>query len=131
MGVLLILLGLGSAGLLAGFIAENDLISAPTQSFTMFGQNIDLSLSTMLISAFVMGALTVVLLVVGIGLLRGSWGRRRALKHRVADLEQQNTELRSRERLTEVVDTYGPDQAVQIPEASETTDVTSGSRPPN
>jgi hypothetical protein len=126
MGVLLILLGLTSAGLLVGFIAENDLLSAPTQSFTMFGQDLHLSLSTMLIGAFAIGALTVALLVVGIGLLRGSWGRRRALKHRVADLERENTELRSRERLSEVV--QAQNQPVQLPEAEEPTDITSGSR---
>ena len=128
MGVLLILLGLASAGILADFIAENDLLSAPTQSFTMFGQNVDLSVSTLMISAFAIGALTVVLLVVGIGLLRGSWGRRRALKHRVADLELQNTELRSRERLNQVVQPQSQDRPVQVPEVEEPTDVSTGSR---
>src|SRR5207247_8196957 len=112
MGVLLILLGLGSAGLLAGFIAENDLFSAPTESFTMFGQTVHLSLSTMLIGAFAIGAVSVVLLVVGIGLLRGSWGRRRALKHRIVDLERQNTELRSRERLSQVVEAQDQDRTL-------------------
>ena|SRR5262245_19452488 len=128
MGVLLVLLGLATAGLLADFIAENDLLSAPAQSFTMFGQDIHLSLSAMLITSFAMGALTIVLLMLGIGLLRGNRGRRRALKHRIADLEQKNLELQSRERLNEVVATYGPDPTVQIPEAQESTDVASGSR---
>jgi len=55
--------------------------------------------------------------VVGIGLLRGSWGRRRTLKNRIADLEQQNTELRSRERLQEVVDATQSKHFVELPDS--------------
>jgi hypothetical protein len=126
MGVLLILLGLLSAGLLAGFVAENDLLSAPTQAFTMFGQDVNLSTSAVAIMSFALGALTVVLLIVGIGLLRGSWGRRRALKHRIADLEQQNLELQSRERLHETMTAQQQEGTVLLPDAMEPSDARSG-----
>jgi hypothetical protein len=119
MGVLLILLSLVSAGALAGFIAENDLLSAPTQSFTMFGQDVNLSIAAISIVSFALGAITVILLIVGIGLLRGSWGRRRALKRRIADLEQKNLELQSRERLNETMAAQQEDQTVMVPEAKE------------
>jgi hypothetical protein len=119
MGVLLILLSLVSAGALAGFIAENDLLSAPTQSFTMFGQDVNLSIAAISIVSFALGAITVILLIVGIGLLRGSWGRRRALKRRIADLEQRNLELQSRERLNQTMAAQQEDQTVLVPEAKE------------
>jgi hypothetical protein len=120
MGVLLILLSLVSAGALAGFIAENDLLSSPTQSFTMFGQDVNLSIAAISIVSFALGAITVILLIVGIGLLRGSWGRRRALKRRIADLEQKNLELQSRERLNQTMAAQQEDQTVLVPEAKET-----------
>jgi len=122
MGVLLILLGLVSAGALAGFIAENDLLSAPTQAFTMFGQDVNLSTAAISIIAFALGATTVILLIVGIGLLRGSWGRRRALKRRIADLEQENLELQSRERLSSTLAAQ-QDPTVLVPDAKEPSDV--------
>jgi hypothetical protein len=119
MGVLLILLSLVSAGALAGFIAENDLLSAPTQSFTMFGQDVNLSIAAISIVSFALGAITVILLIVGIGLLRGSWGRRRALKRRIAELEQRNLELQSRERLNQTMAAQQEDQTVLVPEVKE------------
>jgi hypothetical protein len=119
MGVLLILLSLVSAGALAGFIAENDLLSAPTQSFTMFGQDVNLSIAAISIVSFALGAITVILLIVGIGLLRGSWGRRRALKRRIAELEQRNLELQSRERLNQTMAAQQEDQTILVPEVKE------------
>ena len=121
MGVLLILLGLVSAGALAGFIAENDLLSAPTGSFTILGQDVHLSTAAISILSFALGAITIILLIVGVGLLRGSWGRRRALKRRIADLEQQNLELESRERLNQTIAAQHEDQTVLVPDAKEPT----------
>ena len=57
------------------------------------------------------------LIVLGVGFLRGSWGRRRALKQRIAELEWQNTELRSRQRLEEVVNATHAQSVIQVPEA--------------
>jgi hypothetical protein len=39
--------------------------------------------------------------ILGVGLLRGSWGRRRALKRRIADLQRENTSLLTQWRLAE------------------------------
>jgi hypothetical protein len=116
MGLLLIFLGLLTAGVVADFIAENDLLSAPNQTIVLFGTNITVSGAAVVVGAFLAGALALLLFVIGIGLLRGSWGRRRALKKRIADLEWQNTELRSRERLQEVVEATHAHHVVELPE---------------
>jgi len=117
MGLLLIFLGLLTAGAVADFIVENNLMSAPNQQVTVFGTSFAVSGVAPIVGAFIAGVITLLLIVIGIGLLRGSWGKRRALKQRIAQLEQQNTELRSRERLQQVVDaTHKPQQVVQVPE---------------
>jgi cytochrome c biogenesis factor len=117
MGLLLIFLGLLTAGVVADFIAENDLLTAPNQSITLFGTSMTVSGAAVVVAAFLAGVVTLLLVVIGIGLLRGSWGRRRALKRRIAELEWQNTELRSRERLQEVVEATHARQIVELPEA--------------
>src|SRR5436190_13722138 len=104
MGLLLIFFGVLTAGVVADFIAENHLLTAPNQSITLFGTSLTVSGAAVVVAAFLAGVLTLLLVVIGVGLLRGSWGRRRALKRRIAELEWQNTELRSRERLKEVVE---------------------------
>jgi hypothetical protein len=98
-GVLLIVLGLVSAGLLVDFLVENHLGSAPTESFALLGTTFRLSRPELVLVAAVLGALAVTLVLLGVGLLRGSWGRRRALKRRVTDLEKENTDLLSQQRL--------------------------------
>jgi hypothetical protein len=85
----------------------------------MFGQDVNLSIAAISIVSFALGAITVILLIVGIGLLRGSWGRRRALKRRIAELEQRNLELQSRERLNQTMAAQQEDQTVLVPEAKE------------
>jgi hypothetical protein len=98
-GVLLLVLGLVSAGLVADYLVENDLMSASADSFSLFGATFELSEPELVLIAAILGALAVVFVMLGAGLLRGSWGRRRALKHRLADLERENAEMMSREHL--------------------------------
>jgi hypothetical protein len=117
MGLLLIFLGLLTAGVLADYVSENHLLNAPNQTVMLFGTNVTVSGVAPLVAAFLAGVLTLLLIVVGIGLLRGSWGRRRNLKRRIAELEWQNTELRSRERLQEVVEATHSRHLVEIPES--------------
>jgi hypothetical protein len=117
MGLLLIFLGLLTAGVLADFVAENHLLDEPNQTVLLFGTKLTVSGVAPLAAAFLAGMITLLLVVVGIGLLRGSWGRRRTLKRRIADLEQQNTELRSRERLQQVVDATQSKHFVELPES--------------
>ena len=68
MGVLLILLGLAAAGLVADFVVENDLTTAPNQTVDLFGGSFQLSLPEMVLGAAVLGALAVVLVILGLGL---------------------------------------------------------------
>lgn len=96
MGMLLILLGLAAAGLVADFVIENDLTTASEQTVALFGGSFRFSMSEAVLGAAVLGALSVVLVILGAGLLRGSWGRRRSLKRQIADLEEENAALRSR-----------------------------------
>jgi hypothetical protein len=103
--VLLILLGLAAAGLVVDFLVENDLASAQHQTVAFLGGSYRLSTPEVVLGAAVLGAVSVVLIVMGIGLLRGSWGRRRALKRRIGALEQENRKLQARENLAAAVDT--------------------------
>jgi hypothetical protein len=117
MGLLLIFLGLLTAGVLADYVSENHLLDAPNQTVMLFGTKVTVSGVAPLVAAFLAGVLTFLLILVGIGLLRGSWGRRRNLKRRIAELEWQNTELRSRERLQEVVEATHSRHFVEIPDS--------------
>jgi hypothetical protein len=116
MGLLLIFLGLLTAGVVADFIAENHLLSASNETFVIFGTHVTVSGAAEVVAGFLAGMIAVLLIVLGVGLLRGSWGRRRALKQRIAELEWQNTELRSRQRLEEVVNATHAQSVVQVPE---------------
>jgi hypothetical protein len=104
MGLLLILLGLAAAGLVADFVVENDLTTAPSQTVSLLGGSFTLSLPGLVLGAAVLGALAVVLVMLGLGLLRGSWGRRKALKQQITDLQLENTALRSKMRLGSVAE---------------------------
>lgn len=104
MGVLLILFGLIAAGVVADFLVENDLGTAPDQTVGLLGGSFRLSTPEVALGAAVLGALSVLLLILGVGFFRGSWGRRRALKRRLADLEQENASHRARENLESAVE---------------------------
>jgi hypothetical protein len=116
MGLLLIFLGLLTAGVVVDFIAENHLLSASNETFVIFGMHVTVSGAAEVVAGFLAGMIALLLIVLGVGLLRGSWGRRRALKQRIAELEWQNTELRSRQRLEEVVNATHAQSVVQVPE---------------
>jgi hypothetical protein len=102
MGVFLILLGLAEAGLVDDFVVEYDLTTEQNQTVDLLGGSFQLSLPELVLGAAVLGALAVVLVILGLGLLRGSWGRRKALKRQIADLRLENTNLRSKENLGNV-----------------------------
>ena len=92
----MLLLGLLAAGVVVDFAVENDLAGAPERTFSLFGGSFTFNETQVVLGAAVLGALAVLFVVLGIGMSRGTLGRRRALKHRVSDLERENTELRSR-----------------------------------
>lgn len=102
MGVGLILLGLLAAGLVVDLVIENDLAGGPT-GVSLLGGTFTFSESQLVVGAALLGALSVLLVVLGIGFVRGSWGRRRALKSRVAELAAENAALRSRAHLAAIV----------------------------
>jgi hypothetical protein len=96
MGIALVLLGLFSAAVVLDFVIENDLAGGPDRSFELFGGTFTLNQTEIVLTAAVLGGFAVLFLVLGLGLSRGSWGRRRALRQRVSDLERENDELRSK-----------------------------------
>jgi hypothetical protein len=106
LGVLMIVLSLAAAGVVADYIAENDLLTAPNQSIALFGA---------------LGALAAALFVIGMGLIRGSSDNWRAMKRRVAELEWEITSLRSKLRLSEVVKAE-KQRHIQLPEAEPETE---------
>lgn len=114
MGIVLILLGLAVAGVVADFLVENDLTSAPNQTVALFGGSFQLSTPEVVLGAAVFGALSILLVILGAGLFRGSWGRRRALKRLIADLEQENAALRSRVELATAADTRSSEESPAV-----------------
>lgn len=95
MGMLLIILGTASVGLLADFVIENHLGSAPMESFALFGSSFKMSIPALVLVAFVAGMLTLMLVKTGMSLVRDRRRRRRGLRRHLADLERENAELRT------------------------------------
>ena len=121
LGVLMIILSVASAGVVADYIAENDLLTAPNQSIALFGSHVTVSGVAVVIVPFALGALAAALFVIGMGLLRGSSDNWRAMKRRVAELEWEITSLRSKLRLSEVVKAE-KQRHIQLPEAEPETE---------
>jgi hypothetical protein len=100
-GVLLILIGLIPAGVLADYLVENHVASAPTQSLMLFKRTLTLSQPELVAVGFVLGVAALAFILLGVGLIRDSWGKRQGLKQQVADLQAENTKLRAREHLND------------------------------
>jgi hypothetical protein len=113
MGIALVLLGLLSAAVVIDFVIENDLAGAPDRTFALFGGSFTFNQTEIVLTAAVLGGFAVLFLVLGLGLSRGSWGRRRALRHRVSDLERENDDLRSRPAVVTPVPVV-PDRMVDV-----------------
>lgn len=108
MGIALILLGLVAAGTVADFLLENEM-GESAQAFDLFGGTFTMSQTEVVLGAAVLGALAVLFLGLGMGLARGSWGRRRADRHRRSDLERMNADLeRENAQLRTKTTTSGP-----------------------
>ena len=101
MGVLLILLGIATAGVLADFLIENDVATAATQSFSLFGTTIELSVPALVAIAFGLGVLTVLLIFAGVR--RSRRARRQLLQQRIEDLQDQNARLATKRNLEAVI----------------------------
>lgn len=96
MGIVLILLGLLAAGIVVDFAVENWSAGTADMTFELFGSSVTLTQMQVVLGAAVLGAVAVALCIVGAGLLRGSRGRRRNARRRIADLEGENEELKQR-----------------------------------
>ena len=113
MGVILILLGCIPIGLLADYLVENHWRLAPAGEFALVHGTFRLSQPDLVLLGFVLGASCIVFMMLGLGLIRGSWGRRQTLKRRIEELESENTKLRSREHLAAEVQPLKDDLAGQ------------------
>lgn len=120
-GVLMIVLSLAAAGVVADYIAENDLLTAPNQSIALFGSHVTVSGAAVVIVPFALGALAAALFVMGMSLIRGSSDNWRAMRRHVAELEWEITSLRSKLRLSEVVKAE-KQRHIQLPEAEPETE---------
>ena len=78
------------------FAAENWSAGTADLTFELFGGSFTLTQMQVVLSAAVLGAVAVALCIVGAGLLRGSRGRRRTVRRRIADLERENAALKQR-----------------------------------
>ena len=101
MGVLLILLGIALFGVLADFLIENDVATAATQPFALFGTTIELSTPALVAIAFGLGVLAILLVFAGVR--RARRGRRRLLQQRIEDLKDQNERLAVKRNLETVI----------------------------
>jgi hypothetical protein len=104
MGILLILFGLAAMGVLVDFAIENHLTTAPDQSFVVMSRTFQLSTPEVVLAGALLSVLAVAFVILGIGLIRGSWGRRRALKARIGELQRENTELASKVHLSSTLE---------------------------
>jgi len=102
MGVVCILLGLLAAGAAVDLAVGTGSAGDPT-NISALGAAFSLSPARLVAVAALLGALSVLLGILGIGFLRGSWGRRRSWKRRVEELEAENAALRARAHLAAVV----------------------------
>ena len=96
MGIALILLGLLAAGMVVDFAVENWSEGAPDLTFALFGGSFTLTQMQVVIGAALLGAVAVLLCILGARLLHVSRGRHRTARRRVADLERENAALKKR-----------------------------------
>ena len=114
MGIALILLGLLAAGIVVDFAAENWSAGTADLTFELFGGSFTLTQMQVVLGAAVLGAVAVALCIVGAGLLRGSRGRRRNVRRRVADLERENAALKQRRVSEPDQETHTDDRPVIV-----------------
>jgi hypothetical protein len=114
MGIALILLGLLAAGLVVDFAVENWAAGATDLTFALLGGSFTLTQMQVVLGAAVLGAVAVALCVLGASLLRGSRGRHRTVKRRIADLERENAALKQRRGSEPDEEVHPDDRAVVV-----------------
>ena len=103
MGIVLLILGLGAAGVIADFLVENGLGEGPDRTFELFGTTFQMSTTEVVLGAAILGAIAITLVAIGLGVMGVELGRRRdrraerrALENRVDSLVRRNDELERR-----------------------------------
>lgn len=103
MGIVLLILGLGAAGVIADFLVENGLGEGPDRTFELFGTTFQMSTTEVVLGAAILGAIAITLVAIGLGVMGVELGRRRerraerrALEDRVDSLVRRNEELARR-----------------------------------
>jgi hypothetical protein len=113
MGVVLLILGLGAAGVIADFLVENGLGEGPDRTFELFGTTFQISTTEVVLGAAILGAIAITLVAIGLGVMGVELGRRRerraerrALENRIDSLVRRNEELaRRNDELAEEAET--------------------------
>jgi hypothetical protein len=101
MGVLSIVAGILLLGALADYLIENDVAAAASQSVEIAGTTQRLSTPVLVAIAFVLGALALGLILIGIRSFRR--GRRKTLQQRLRSLEDENARLHTQRNLQRVI----------------------------
>jgi len=116
MGLLSIIVGLVLVGVVADVLVENDIATAATQSFQFAGTTQHLSMPVLVAIAFLIGALALGLILVGIRSMRR--GRRKMLKQRIRTLEDENDRLHAQRNLQRIVRVPESETVAQTPAAA-------------
>jgi hypothetical protein len=87
MGVVLLILGLGAAGVIADFLVENGLGEGPDRTFELFGTTFQMSTTEVVLGAAILGAIAIALVAIGLGVMGVEIGRRRERRAERRDLE--------------------------------------------
>ena len=95
MGILVLVLGLLSAGIVVDFLVENGLGSGPDMTFQLFGGSFHMTVPELVLGAAALGALAISFVALGMALMGVSWGRR---KGRVAEMREMRGRLDESER---------------------------------
>jgi hypothetical protein len=87
MGIVLLILGLGAAGVIADFLVENGLGEGPDNTFELFGTTFQMSTTEVVLGAAILGAIAIALVAIGLGVMGVEIGRRRERRAERRDLE--------------------------------------------
>jgi hypothetical protein len=101
MGILVLVLGLLSAGIVVDFLVENGLGSGPDITFTLFGGSFHLTVPELVLGAAALGALAISFVALGMALMGVSWGKRKGRAAEMRDLRRRLDDSERRRRQLE------------------------------
>jgi hypothetical protein len=95
MGILVLVLGLLSAGIVVDFLVENGLGGGPDMTFQLFGGSFHMTVPELVLGAAALGAIAISFVALGMALMGVSWGKR---KGRAAEMREMRGRLDESER---------------------------------